>query len=170
MIDPDEDQSEFKWIPSVLEDVILNKTTPAVVSAMDTMARSIIGPEHLEKLRQLDEIYIRQLRDQCRSGILTRSGGVGVMDSEKERRIRAVFNRGSDILYENRPKQVEYIQIPPDPSLKREDRTLVSMLGAVLGFMVCCTVGLVGRHHGDSIAKTYNNSSFTKIGSILYIV
>lgn len=32
---------------------------------------------------------------------------------------------------QNRPKKVEYIQIPPDASLKREDRTLVSMLGAV---------------------------------------
>ena len=43
----------------------MNKTTPAVVAGMDTIARRIIGPENIEKLEQLDELYIQQLRDQC---------------------------------------------------------------------------------------------------------
>jgi len=88
---------------------------------------------------------------------------------EKQRQIRAVFNRGNEIIQQNKPKNVQYIQVQPDASLKREDRTLVSMLGAVLGFMVCCTAGLVGRHHGDSISKTYkktNMGSISKLGII----
>ena len=44
---------------------MMNKTTPAVVAGMDTIARRIIGPENIEKLEQLDELYIQQLRDQC---------------------------------------------------------------------------------------------------------
>ena len=133
------------------------------------IARRIIGPHHLKQLRDRDEIYIRQLKEQCKTPHSLRSTRTNMAEIEKQRQIRAVFNRGNEIIQQNKPKNVQYIQVQPDASLKREDRTLVSMLGAVLGFMVCCTVGLVGRHHGDSISKTYkktNMGSISKLGII----
>lgn len=164
------EQSELQWIPVVLENVMTNKTNPAVVSGMDVIARRIIGPHNLERLKKKDEIFIQQLRDQCKSAALTRTSRGLLTDPDQQRHIRAVFNRGNQIIKQNLPTQVEYIQIPPDPSLKKEDRTLVSMLCAVLGFMVCCTVGLVGRHHGDSITKTYQNTEFGSVSKLGIVV
>lgn len=52
-------------------DVMLNKTTAAVVAGMDTIARRIIGPANIERLEELDEIYIQQLREQCHSNLIS---------------------------------------------------------------------------------------------------
>ena len=136
---------------------------------MDVIARRLIGNERLEKLKIRDEILIEQLRIQCnqKQNHLSRSQAPVILP-ETQRQVRAIFDRGYEIMEENKSKEkVEYIKVPRDPSLRTEDRTLVSMLGAVLGFMVCCTVGLVARHHGDSISKSFNESnipSMSKIG------
>ncbi|CAG5091304.1 Oidioi.mRNA.OKI2018_I69.PAR.g12960.t1.cds [Oikopleura dioica] len=142
---------------------------------MTVLAKRILEKENIAYIKKLVEIDVVNFQRQCKNR--TNMIQEGKLNPERHARsgdaqadaLEKTISRGKSVVKAVLRERIGMVDercsvfiLEESSNFHTSKRTLVSVMGCVLGFMVCATVGLVVRHHGQDISNSMKEAGISK--------